>query len=95
VRLLIDEMLDELCTQVTVVKMVVEVLSNVREEDDVMYRLKLHGFVHFDVKLDSVRSESDSYTWSDDGYMSDIYRPIDRGSNYCTAIVLYRLIVLD
>jgi len=88
VRLLTDEMLDELCTQETVVKIEVEVLPNVREEDDVMYRLKVHGFVHhFDVWLNCVGSESDSYTWSDDGYMRDINRPIDRGSNYCTSIV--------
>jgi len=75
VKLLVDEILDELCTQVTVVKIEVEVLLNVREEDDVMYRSMVEDFVQSDVKLDSVGSESGGYTWSDDGYMSNIYRP--------------------
>jgi len=60
VRVLIDGMLDELCTQVTVVKMEVQVLPNVREEE------------HIDVRVDCVGSVSDSYNWSDDSYMSDI-----------------------
>jgi len=87
VRVLMDGILDELCTQVTVVEMEVQVMPNVRQVDDVMYRLKVHGFVHINVRLDSVGSVRDSYTWSDDSYMRDIYRPVDRGSNYCTAIV--------